>query len=260
MKTQSFYWNPRPLPKEDASLVDEKEGIVLVADGVSRTVEVSAYPRPSPALVAAQRLLEKTAEELRQRAETPRDMALACYLGNRAVREVNQELGFWASPDYWTKDLAGAVFAGLVLSPPHFLWGYLADCGLARIRSDGQLLWSTPDDLAPVARAFPPKTLAPRERITRIRREYRNRPGSRHPTYGVFTGEEAALKYLRTGVEELGPDEFLAVFTDGGRPLIDDPEIRLLLAQRAPTARVLEEVKRRHPNAGEITLVVVRQE
>lgn len=260
MKTESLYWNPRPGPPEDASLVDEGHGIALVADGVTRSVDPGqAYPDPSPAWRAGRQILETMADKLRTHAATPRDLMLACQAANLAVRKLNQELGVWDHTDYWTRDLAGAVFAGLVLAPPRFLWGYIADSGVARLSARGRITWSTPDDLVDVVPSFPFDRSDPTARIVTIRREFRNRPEAPHPTYGVFTGEENALRYLRTGAEEVAPDDVLVVFTDGGRPLVEDPDFRALLVERAPAARLQQYVKRRHAGGGEKTLVVVRQ-
>lgn len=254
----SFQWGSTDRPQEDALLADEPNGIFLVADGVTRTPNAAGYPDPSPAPLAAERLLQATHKALRSAPRTPEGLREACRAGNDAVRRLNEELGLWNRCDYWENDLAGAVFAGLVLAEKQFIWGVLADCGVAQLSPNGELLWITEDRVASVQPYFP--KLPEKERFIAVRQHFRNKPASGlDRTYGVFTGEEEALSYLDVGTRPFAAGDTLLVFTDGARHLVEDPEFRPLL--RDGTAHDIDHFVAQPEHCGhnhDRTLIVIR--
>lgn len=254
-----FQWGAAGKPQEDVLNFDEKLGIFLVADGITRTPGSSGYPDPSPAKLAADRFLETAMDVLRRGPSTEEGMREACRAGNQSVRDLNVELGLWDHCDYWENDFAGAVFAGLLLKDTNFVWGFMTDCGIVHLSSDGKILWMTEDRLAPVRQYFPPPPQT-KERQISIRRDLRNRPSSgMDRTYGAFTGEEEALSYLEVGTRSFNAGDTLLVFTDGALPLVKNGEFRLLLCA-GTTADIerfaLDSAHRQHD--GEKTLVAVR--
>lgn len=250
---------PATHPQEDSLLADENKGIFLVADGVTRTAGGAGYPRPSPAKIAADRLLATVHRELAKTAYTEDNFRAACRVGNEEVRRVNQELGLWENCDWLEKDLAGAVFAGLLVRNTDFVWGFLTDCGVARLSPQGEILWITPDRLKPVRRYFPPPPKTKERQIT-IRRDFRNQPAAGlERTYGVFTGEDNAMPYLEIGTQSYNPSDVLLVYSDGVRHLIDQPDFRALLLHS--NAAALEKYIRQPahcPHPDDKTIIVIR--
>jgi len=53
----------------------------------------------------------------------------------------------------------------------------------------------------------------------RIRSHYRNNPKELH-SFGVLTGEDSAMNYVRTGEQEIKPGHYLLTYTDGLEPII----------------------------------------
>lgn len=151
----SFQWASTDRPQEDTLLSDEKNGISLVADGVTRTPGVAGYPNPSPAKLAADRLLYTTHDALLSLPKTPKSFHQAWRAGNEGVRQLNQKIGLWDHCDYREHDLAGAVCAGAWLHNHELLWAFLTDCGVATLSPTGAMLWETPDRLASVQQYFP---------------------------------------------------------------------------------------------------------
>ena len=54
----------------------------------------------------------------------------------------------------------------------------------------------------------------------------RNKPDTRHLTYGVLTGEPEALHYLETGSVRLLPGDTAILFSDGILPFVFESSFR----------------------------------
>lgn len=266
----SFHWlcqcDWKPV-SEDVRFTSNDQCLFVVADGVTRRGFTGSYPDPSPAQLAADAAVEaigKTlAEDIGKATRvTTRHVVRAFRNANTCVREVNRNLEFWDNHDWWGRDLAGTVASCLVLQEATFLFGFMADCGVARVSATGDLLWRTPDLLAPAEKFFPSAdALGQRERFVRIHRDFRNKPQASHPTYGVLTGEEDALSYIQVGSRPYNAGEVLAVYSDGAAPFVmDDPAFRQLLLHGSQS-HISDYVAQRssatqHPD--EKTLIVVR--
>lgn len=226
-----FQWGTADRPQEDSFLRDDEHGIFLVADGVTRTAPDTGYPNPSPAKLASDCLLQTTHRSLLSFPRDLESLGSACRAGNDTVRQLNHELGLWDNHDYWERDLAGAVFSGLLVGDTSFVWGFMTDCGVAHLTPEGEILWATEDRLTPVRKYFPSLPQA-KERQIAIRRDFRNSPaGDLQRTYGVFTGEEGALRYLEVGRRSYTEGDVLLVFTDGITHLVKDSAFRSLLCK-----------------------------
>lgn len=241
-----------------------------VADGVTRSVEAGAlYPPDSPAAAVAQQCVtEMSAAQLTQ-LRTEQGMYNSFVAANEHMRRLNVSLGLWENHDYWTRDLAGAVAAALVLQSDRATWGYLTDCGVGHLTPTD--FWRTPDLLAPVRRNFP-RFDDPTQRAQYIRGQRRNRPErernpkSRRPpqyTFGVLTGEDNAVYYIRTG-ERLfatGRNVFV-VFTDGGGAFLECPRFRtsLLTESAVDLQEMMDSLAAQEPGfySDDATLIVVR--
>jgi hypothetical protein len=271
-KAQVFTWPTQGADahlREDAHFIDAKNGVFVVADGVTRDRdEQGIYPYPSPAAGAALAAAENIGRALLLMHEggtliTKQEMAAAFESGNGAVRAYSTDSGFWDNHDYLLRDLPGAVASALtMLDDATFTWGYIGDCGAARIRSNGQVRWHTPDDVTDVRQHFPKADEMSRsERNMLIRQNFRNKPGAGHPTYGVLTGEEEALRYVKTGIRSYDPGDLELVYSDGIAPFIfNDATFRQLLVHGSEL-EIYQHVADRSSatqHADEKTLIVVR--
>lgn len=232
----TFEWEPQVTYKregEDALFVDEKGGVFAVTDGVTRDKNDSGeYPYPSPARQAAQIAAETIGNYLVNLEQiSERKIHDAFVHANEAVKSLNEQLGLWNNHDYLERDLAGTVGVCAVVQKREVIYGYIGDCGIAHLSSQGELLWHSDDDVITASSHFPKTNdIGRTERTVRVRRDFRNKPSAQHPTYGVLTGEEEAMHYVKTGRVQLEPGAVLVVYSDGAMPFIfeDDDFSRLL--------------------------------
>jgi len=218
-----FQWNPTQHPTEDAFRFSDERGVYVVADGVTRTTQTTGgYPPESPATAAAERVVTVLYELLQSTPYTPENFQSACRRANEMVKYVNERLGLWDKPDYYERDLAGAVFSGVFIAPNYYLAGYLGDCRVAHFSGEGKRKWISPDLIAPV-RAYFPSLPETKERRIIIRRDFRNKPvQGMDKTYGVLTGEDTALAYVQTVIKPYEAGDVLVVCSDGAARLIEN--------------------------------------
>lgn len=242
------------LPTEDSFSIDSKNGILAVADGVTRDpyqflpnmktlrgkIKFSwGYPRPSPAKIASDIFTQTFPLVLRDYDLANRDENAI----KTAFEETNKRIGKWntqnmQNPDYVLRDFAGCVASGTQLNNGLVYLGFLTDCGVAIFDEKGNLKFRTenqgPDKydkyiwqdgrLQEIDWRNPEA-----RRIVRI--DYRNNPIEEH-SFGVLTGEETAMNYVRTATQEIKPEEHLIVYTDGLEPIIFSDEFAEKLKQR----------------------------
>lgn len=236
-------------PVEDSYLVNKKENIIAVADGVTRDPMAELpnidtlkgklkftmnYPRPSPARIVSDIFCQSFLEVLRDYTDANQDAI------RKAFQEANTQIASWnakniSNPDYLTKDLAGCVASGVFEDKETISWGYLTDCGVAIFDKNGKLKFRTenqgPDKHDPYI--WQDLRLKGKEwenpHVRRIiRRDYRNNPFEEH-SFGVLTGEEDAMNYVRTGTQEFIPGDHLVVYSDGlDEVIFSDPFARLI--------------------------------
>lgn len=237
----------------------------VVADGVSRTRQPDGkYPYPSVASMAAEIAAETLCEAFRTISLVDDRIDRALDRANMAVQQLSKRWGLWDACDYWENDYAGAVFSAVILNDvsQKFWWFFLTDCGVAQLESDGQVVWITSDLLAPVRARFPTEEQAggKKERQRSIRRDWRNKlnHGLAH-SFGVLTGEEAALKYIQTGQRQYSRGQTIVLFSDGCRPFFADRFFRKILC--GGTTAELDQWIDRTPldqDKDDKTLVIIR--
>lgn len=207
----------------------------VVADGVSRTRQPDGkYPYPSVASMAAEIVAETLCEAFRTISLVDDRIDRALNRVNVAVQQLSKQWGLWDTCDYWENDLPGAVFSAVIVSSvsQNFLWMFLTDCGVAQLESDGQVVWITPDLLAPVRVRFPTEEQAggKKERQRSIRRDFRNQPDHNLDlSFGVLTGEPAAPAYVQMGQRQYSRGQTIVLFSDGCRPFFADRFFRKIL-------------------------------
>jgi hypothetical protein len=189
------------------------------------------YPKPSPAKIAADIFTQAFPLVMRDYEPEHRDEKAI----KSAFGEANNRIKKWnnqntPNPDYVLNDFAGCVAAGISQYWHSISWGYLADCGIAIFDEKGNLKFRT-EDQGPEKYD---KYFWQDKRLEKIdwrnpearkiiRKEYRNNPLEKH-SFGVLTGEEKAMNYVRTGTQELIPNEHLIIYTDGLEPIIFSQE------------------------------------
>lgn len=187
-------------------------------------LEDGTYPDPSPAEAAA-----------RLFCDAARDLPASCDVleafsdANARIARLNRCLGLDDPSRVFHDDAAGAVAAVAQLRAEAITWGYVGDAGVALLAGDGELLCATPDDVEHARQHFPSASLPARRKREVIRGELRNSATSTPGTYGVLTGEDAALRYVRHGTWSYDDVAACAAFSDGFRPLLQDGSIRVAL-------------------------------
>jgi hypothetical protein len=264
-------WNshiPYKKEREDSLLVDETNHVFVVADGVSRTKnEKDEYPYPSPARMASR----VAADAMGQALADGKEMKQTFADGNAAVKKLNEKLGLWDNHDYWVNDFAGTVGAVVVERDGKTEYGYIGDCGVAHISATGELLWHSDDDVEAARVGFPkmehrpafaPSTQEVKDRFIKVRKDFRNNPKADYKTFGVLTGEDAALEYVKTGSLETKPGELVVVYSDGILPFIlKDPVFRglLLKGDQEEIRQYIDERSSQETHYDEKTVIILRK-
>ncbi len=238
-------------PSEDAFGFDENRRIIAVADGVTRDPFrylpktggllglfgrikfIANYPKPSPAQMAAQAFCSNFLSFIaNSRGRNEPAIRNAVVKANERIKELNLQLGIsQETVDYLKKDYAGCVAAGCFIEEDNLTYSYICDSGIALFR-DGNFVFKTPDE--------GPSTISARvwqiikkkfgddgtwdNPIGRkeFRKNHRNNPNG--VSYGVFTGEEEAMSYVKTGILERKPGDIVFVYTDGLAGIFDSAE------------------------------------
>lgn len=207
-------------PCEDA--IWDSDTVSVIADGTTRAPMVGeSYPSPSPSAVAAKRFVRAVDSHMRSNHHLPKSTALidAFVHGNQVVADVNRSRLLDTNLDYLNNDLAGVVAAAAVIEGDKLHYAQIGDANIYLYR-DGKLIQLTDtqtDKSSDYRRSRGYKTgdkeLDNQIRIE-MRSEIRNNPS--HPlSFGVMTGEQSALGFIRTGTIEIEPGDRFLIATDG---------------------------------------------
>lgn len=225
------------LPVEDAFSIDEKNKIIAVADGVTRDPAqvlpnvrtlggkarfVWGYPRPSPASEAANMFCRYLPAVLRNfDVKDEKAMLSSFEQVNRAIKDWNDVFLNGKDTDYTLNDFAGCVASAAVLDRDAAHFAYIADCGIAVVDGNGNLKSKTADDGPSVHGKYyheSPELKNKRWELPRtreiVRSVFRNNPAKEH-SYGVLTGEPAAIDYVKAGSFKVCPGDMLLAYSDG---------------------------------------------
>lgn len=224
-------------PREDSFELGNEREIIAVADGVTRDPSewlpdlntlrgkltfAWNYERPSPAAEAAEICTRSAVSFLERAAIDEQAMRYALELGNVHIGESNFRRGITQnSTDYTSRDFAGCVGAVAAFGNERVYWSFICDSGVGLFDADGNLkartcredphrfekfYWERPEMRGkswadPSARGY-------------IRKFHRNNL-MEAASYGVLTGEEAALNYVRAGSWPVAEGDIVLAFTDG---------------------------------------------
>ncbi|MBI1982408.1 MAG: protein phosphatase 2C domain-containing protein [Candidatus Levybacteria bacterium] len=265
----------KPKPEcEDAgyTLIDATRGLFIgvVTDGIS-SYKYDPEKNYSPGARASRSVAKTLGEELTAIAKeksdkgieiTKDDFKKAFQLANKVVRIVNEQeeyqtpegktTSLWELPDYYEHDLAGAVAAAVIQQGNTLYYGFIGDCRILILSSDGEVKWQSlteetnkihqaQQNFASLRRNLPPKEdlvyqTAWINYVRTVHTQFRNNPAAErmkngHATYGVLNGQPEALddSYLITGVIEYASEDHIVLCSDGLEPYIDNEEFKKLL-------------------------------
>ena len=230
-------------PIEDSYAFDERIGAIAVADGVTRDPMVYLpnikypwgqfrfvrhYPKPSGAKKSADLFCETFLRCVREFHSKDEQAVRDCFReANRLIMELNHREN--SQPDYLMNDFYACTAAAVVenIHEGSIAYGFISDCGLAVFDSSATLKFRTENEGAE-------RHSEDRWELLRSlglmnwrhpagrwiwRKVFRNNP-TEPCSFGVLTGEETAMHYVRTGIREKQPGDLLAVYSDGLEPVV----------------------------------------
>ncbi len=215
-------------PIEDFYLIDEKNKIFVVADGVSRDpledlskynyyeslkIFSKKYPRPSPSRDVAEIFCKNFLLSIKREKSVKKSFG-EC---NKKIQKYNKKK--FEKVDYLVNDFASCVASGIRLKNNYFEYGFICDCGIAIFDKDGKLKFRT-ENQGPNKihkNVYKDKRLENfSDSKTRkiIRKEYRNNPKQKW-AYGALTGEANAMHYVQMGKQKFEKGDFILIYSDG---------------------------------------------
>lgn len=211
-------------PVEDQFYTSENEAII--ADGITRdsigcgnvhdcTPQeiIDKYPRPSGSEKAA-KLICNTFSKV---SGTLIEKLIKC---NEKVKELNDKEII--NCDYLENDYYAAVASCFKIENNILDYAYIGDCGIVIYDKSGNIKFQTEDDKEkysdPYIRKLGLDWKLPETRAI-VRREYRNNleniQDGKCVSFGALTGEESAIKFIKSGSLEIVQGDIVIVYSDG---------------------------------------------
>lgn len=223
-------------PIEDQFYASEKEAIV--ADGITRDPIgirdfstcsskefLEKYPRPSGAYLAAKIICETF-------AKTDGSLVNRLIKCNESVKELNNK--YILKCDYLENDYYASVASCINIENNLLNYAYICDCGVIVYDKLGNIKFQTEDDKELYSDPYINKIGIPwnlEEARVIVRRDYRNNlnniKDNKCVSYGAITGEDSAIKFIKTGQVELSEGDVIAVYSDGFTNFLHDEDFIL---------------------------------
>lgn len=218
-------------PIEDQFYASENEAII--ADGVTRDpigVDdfskyslkelLAKYPRPSGATLAAKEIcntFSKTSGSLKNRL-------IEC---NKSVKKLNDK--YIVECDYLENDYYSSVASCVHIENDILNYAYICDCGVIVYDKFGNIKFQTKNDKEidsdPYAIVLPWNL---KETRVHIRKTYRNNLNTvkdgKCISFGVLTGEESAIHFIKEGQIKLSKGDLVLVYSDGFSKFLHDQD------------------------------------
>ncbi len=245
---------------EDSYQYDDKERLMVVADGITRDPENLPilpnrsnltgmlkffwnYPgsklkfwknKISPAKIGADKFCISFMGAMSSfNIKDAKAIYNSFSIANKEIKILNEEYN--PEPDYLENDYWGCVAAGCSLREEEgqriLSYGFIADCGISVFNEgNGKKFMSLnegPNSKGSIDEDIKSKYKTefkfPEGRRI-IRKEYRNNP-AQPLAYGALTGEENAMKYVRTGEIEVEKRDIIIINTDGLEEIVKSGEL-----------------------------------
>ncbi len=209
---------------DDSFLFKRKNGkiYIAVADGVSRDDHRQLHAKNASKLFCDSFINSESVRAGFERA-------------NVKIKKYNGR--YVPDPNGLKEDRAGCVAAGVIIDGNELSYGFITDCGVAVISSNGKVkvrteneYWKTDNprwkyiNSQEMIRRADIKKDNPGDKAGRFwadpagrfisRWLFRNRPGQRY-SYGVLTGENTAMKFVKYGSTRLSKGDIVLVYSDG---------------------------------------------
>ncbi len=186
------------------------------------------YPRPSGGELAAKAICDTF-------SKTDGSLINRLIKCNESVKDLNDK--YIKKCDYLENDFYGAVCSCACIKNNVLNYAYICDCGIIVYDKYGNVRFQTEDDKELYSDPYIIKLVKipwhlPESRVI-IRRDFRNNLNNiqdgKCVSYGAFTGEESALKFIKIGQLELNKGDIVAVYTDGIKNFLHDESFISLL-------------------------------
>jgi serine/threonine protein phosphatase PrpC len=214
-------------PNEDYLIVDNRNRIYIICDGVTRNSIDGRYPDPSPSYLAARAFAESVHRNmlLNLYSSNPfQNLTDAIIYGNYRIAQLNSE-----RIKARQKILPGTVGVVAQIIKDEMYCIYLGDCSVWRFRNNKVELItnSQTQKIKQQSNRLAPFT---------VREDLYNNP--KNPFgYGVFTGEEESLYFLEKVITDIKKGDVLMLTTDG-MDLIFQPDNLIRLRDHDPTSLI----------------------
>ena len=221
--------------------INKDKKIFVVADGITRDplgfkelpdlhsvlgeIEFGIeYPIPSPARKAAELFCESFISIcIKSNRIGEEKIKGILSKANRKIWKLNKNL----EVDYLTKDYAGCVGVAGIIRENRIYYGFVADCGLAIFDKKGRLKFRTKNEgpnegigkKIKIILGFKRLNWKDPEYRREVRKNFRNNSKEKL-SYGAFTGEEEAMKFVKVGRKELEEGEYVLFYSDGAEKII----------------------------------------
>lgn len=189
-------------PNEDYYLSDDKNGIYILVDGVSRDKKEGIYPNPSPAFLVSKIFVESAYKYLLNNFNE--NIFKLLY---ETIKRGNEEIKNYNDKVIWENEfLPGTVGVVAIIRNNKLYYAYIGDCYGLVLNSDKHIFSKCQtENIAKHKKEF---------NAFEIRNVICN--NVKHPySYGVLNGDIRAMDFVNYGEIELSESDKILLCSDG---------------------------------------------
>lgn len=227
-------------PNEDYCLCDDKAGIYLLVDGVSRDKINGVYPNPSPALDVSKKFVKSVYEYILTRVDDNTDIINELH---NAIKYGNDEIKKYNCKKQWINNFfPGTVGIITIIRRYKLFIAYIGDCYGLIVNTDKCIF-----------------TKCQTENIAKHKEEFtayeiRNKicNNKSHPySYGVLNGDNRALDFVNYEVIDLKKGDKILICSDGFSDVVNNFPCKSLYDM------TIEQMVKVSNNSDDKTMVVI---